>query len=94
MIIISYIIMIIIIYINIIIINIICAQIQMLHCIKQADGEGGDNTLVDGFKIANDLRQSAPELFDILTKELVEFYDSGTDALGDFYMQSRHKIIS
>ena len=25
----------------------LCPQIQLLHCIKQADGDGGDNTLVD-----------------------------------------------
>ncbi|XP_071488571.1 gamma-butyrobetaine dioxygenase-like [Diadema antillarum] len=68
-------------------------DIQMLHCITQADGEGGENTLVDGFKIANDLRQRAPKLFDILTTEVLEYHDVGHDAVGDYYQHSRVRTI-
>ena len=69
------------------------AQIQMLHCIRQAD-TGGDNMLVDGFKAASDLRQSDPESFSFLTKTPVEFYDIGyEDYVGDFYHTSRQRII-
>ncbi|XP_071512001.1 gamma-butyrobetaine dioxygenase-like [Diadema antillarum] len=68
-------------------------DIQMLHCIAQADGEGGENTLVDGFKIANDLRQRAPKLFDILTTEVLEYHDVGHDAVGDFFRHSRVPTI-
>ncbi|XP_071512003.1 gamma-butyrobetaine dioxygenase-like [Diadema antillarum] len=68
-------------------------DIQMLHCIAQADGEGGENMLVDGFKIANDLRQSAPKLFDILTTEVLEYHDVGRDAVGDFFQHSRVRTI-
>jgi len=40
--------------------------LQMLHCLY-FDGSGGDSTLVDGFKIADVLRATEPELFDVLS---------------------------
>ena len=40
--------------------------LQMLHCLN-FDGTGGDSTLVDGFKIAEVLRSTQPELFDALS---------------------------
>ncbi len=40
--------------------------LQMLHCLY-FDGTGGDSTLVDGFKIADVLRETEAELFDVLS---------------------------
>ncbi len=40
--------------------------LQMLHCL-QFDGTGGESTLVDGFKIADVLRTTEPELFEVLS---------------------------
>jgi trimethyllysine dioxygenase len=40
--------------------------LQMLHCLY-FDGTGGESTLVDGFKIAEILRATEPELFDVLS---------------------------
>jgi trimethyllysine dioxygenase len=40
--------------------------LQMLHCLH-FDGTGGESTLVDGFKIADVLRSTEPELFDVLS---------------------------
>ncbi|HEY7626453.1 MAG TPA: TauD/TfdA family dioxygenase, partial [Ilumatobacteraceae bacterium] len=40
--------------------------LQMLHCLY-FDGEGGESTLVDGFKIAEVLRTTEPRLFDVLS---------------------------
>ena len=40
--------------------------LQMLHCLH-FDGTGGDSTLVDGFKIADVLRSTQPELFEVLS---------------------------
>lgn len=40
--------------------------LQMLHCLY-FDGDGGDSTLVDGFKIAEILRKTEPRLFDVLS---------------------------
>ena len=68
-------------------------QIQLLHCIHQAD-TGGDSLLVDGFKAANDLRQADPESFDFLTKTPVEYYDFGhDDYVGNFFYTGRHRVI-
>ncbi|HEY4608441.1 MAG TPA: TauD/TfdA family dioxygenase, partial [Ilumatobacteraceae bacterium] len=40
--------------------------LQMLHCLY-FDGAGGESTLVDGFKIAEVLRATEPEVFDTLS---------------------------
>jgi trimethyllysine dioxygenase len=40
--------------------------LQMLHCLY-FDGTGGESTLVDGFKIADVLRTTEPELFEVLS---------------------------
>ena len=40
--------------------------LQMLHCLH-FDGTGGESTLVDGFKIAEVLRSTEPEMFDVLS---------------------------
>ncbi len=39
--------------------------LQMLHCLS-FDGAGGDSTLVDGFKIADVMQSTEPELFEVL----------------------------
>ena len=41
--------------------------LQMLHCLY-FDGDGGDSTLVDGFKIAEILRATEPHLFEMLAR--------------------------
>jgi trimethyllysine dioxygenase len=40
--------------------------LQMLHCLS-FDGTGGDSTLVDGFKIAEVMRATEPDLFEVLS---------------------------
>ncbi|XP_067902575.1 gamma-butyrobetaine dioxygenase [Heterodontus francisci] len=65
--------------------------IQLLHSIKPAE-VGGETKIVDGFHVANQLRQLNPEAFRILTSVLVNFTDSGVDYC-DFSLQSKHKII-
>jgi trimethyllysine dioxygenase len=40
--------------------------LQMLHCLA-FDGTGGESTLVDGFKIAEMLRDTAPDKFETLS---------------------------
>ncbi|MEP7200990.1 MAG: trimethyllysine dioxygenase [Ilumatobacteraceae bacterium] len=40
--------------------------LQMLHCLH-FEGSGGESTLVDGFKIAEVLRTTEPELFEVLS---------------------------
>ena len=69
------------------------SQIQLLHCIDQIEGTGGENILSDGFKAAEELKKEDPEAFEILTTTLLEFYDKGSDSVGKFHQRSRHPTI-
>jgi trimethyllysine dioxygenase len=40
--------------------------LQLLHCLA-FDGEGGESTMVDGFRIASELRAGRPDLYEILS---------------------------
>lgn len=46
--------------------------IQLLHCIEN-EVSGGNSTLVDGFKVANYLKDNNPTFFEILTQIKVKF---------------------
>lgn len=52
---------------------------MLLHYLKTAP-KGGDNTLVDGFKIAEALRQEAPDKFKLLSTLPMEFRFQYPDA--------------
>jgi gamma-butyrobetaine dioxygenase len=55
-------------------------SLQLLHCLSSS-ASGGENTLVDGFRVAAELRQTAPEAFDLLAWQPVRFTyrDEGTE---------------
>ncbi|XP_022089238.1 gamma-butyrobetaine dioxygenase-like isoform X2 [Acanthaster planci] len=65
----------------------------MLHCIEQAEGEGGESLISDGFKVALDLKEIDPEAFRLLTTYQFEYSEKGTDFFGRFYLHSRHPVI-
>ncbi|XP_020646076.3 gamma-butyrobetaine dioxygenase [Pogona vitticeps] len=65
--------------------------IQLLHCIKQTP-TGGESEVVDGFYVANKLKEQNPQAFQILTSTYVDFTDIGVDYC-DFFMQSKQRII-
>jgi trimethyllysine dioxygenase len=44
--------------------------LQMLHCLY-FDGTGGDSTMADGFRVAQELKDSAPEHYDTLSRVAV-----------------------
>ena len=46
--------------------------LQLLHCLNDSAG-GGDTILVDGFRVAHDLREMHPEYFALLTTMPVKF---------------------
>lgn len=48
--------------------------LQFLHCLRN-DAEGGESILVDGFRVAADLRQESPELYQALTRIPADFYN-------------------
>ena len=47
--------------------------VQLQHFI-QADAQGGESTLVDGFRLADELRVQAPHHFDALSNTLLHFH--------------------
>ena len=54
--------------------------IQVLHCLK-ADVEGGETLLVDGFQVAQDLREQYPNYFELLSSQAVSFQYHNKDHL-------------
>ena len=48
---------------------------QFLHCLIN-DAKGGESLAVDGFRVANFLKEKYPKLFDILVNVLVKFKDN------------------
>ena len=40
--------------------------VQLLHCIQQAGGSGGDNVFCDGFSVAERIRADFPAQFELL----------------------------
>ncbi|KAK4305003.1 hypothetical protein Pmani_023086 [Petrolisthes manimaculis] len=69
-------------------------QIELLHCIKQFSGQGGDTRLADSFHVARQLRESHPSHFDALTQTLVQFTDKGVEEGVGFYTRTRRPIIT
>ena len=61
---------------------------QLFHCL-QFDGSGGESTLVDGFKIAHQIRQSDPMAFEALSTIRVP-----AQYLGDgVHLRAEHPVI-
>ncbi len=61
---------------------------QMFHCL-QFDGSGGDSTLVDGFKVAETIRNSDRQAFEVLSEVQVPAH-----YLGDgVHLRAEHPII-
>ena len=46
--------------------------LQLLHCLK-ADAEGGKSILIDGFRLAEDLKKEDPTAYDCLSKWSIEY---------------------
>jgi trimethyllysine dioxygenase len=61
---------------------------QLFHCL-QFDGSGGESTLVDGFKVADQIRRSEPIAFQTLTSVKVP-----AQYLGDgVHLRAEHPVI-
>ena len=63
-------------------------SIQFLFCIENSC-EGGDSTVVDGFKVASDLKKNNPDVFETLSKTLINFKFKDKDAV----LEKTGKII-
>ncbi|KAL9983474.1 hypothetical protein ACROYT_G005654 [Oculina patagonica] len=58
--------------------------VQMLHCIEQVSSEGGANQFVDGFFVSQQLKESDPKSFELLSTTRIQFVDFGKDMFGEF----------
>lgn len=63
-------------------------SIQFLFCIENSC-EGGDSTVVDGFKVASDIKKNNPDVFETLSKTLINFKFKDKDAV----LEKTGKII-
>ncbi|MFO1468469.1 MAG: trimethyllysine dioxygenase [Steroidobacteraceae bacterium] len=62
---------------------------QMFHCLE-FNGEGGESTLVDGFRVADHIRRTDPISFEVLTHVQVP-----AQYLGDgVHLRAEHPIIA
>jgi len=52
--------------------------LQLLHCLSSSTS-GGESTLVDGFRVAADLRIDAPEAFELLARHALQFHYSDAE---------------
>ena len=57
-----------------------CPTLQLLHCLVQAD-QGGITAIVDGFRAAEDLKETIPDAFRLLCDTDVTFRYESADAL-------------
>lgn len=64
-----------------------------MHCVSQAENEGGENHFVDGFQIAKILRNSKPEAFEVLSTVKFMFEDIGADVFGEYDKQFERPVI-
>lgn len=67
--------------------------IQLLHCIKEADQQGGLTSIADGFYCAEKLKQERDDYFQILSNTDVDFKDYGGDAVDRFWLLDSYPII-
>lgn len=63
---------------------------QMFHCLA-FDGTGGDSLLVDGFRVAEDMRTEVPDLYRVLTE--VEVPGQYIDHARDIHLVARLPIF-
>lgn len=64
-------------------------QVQALHCIQQLSGKV---RFCDGFRIAEEIRETNPSFFQLLTQYPVHYVDSGNDFM-DYDIESWHVPI-
>lgn len=50
-----------------------------LHCIEQHQGEGGETMLTDGFQAAKLLKRDNPDMYSLLSSNVISFRDVGRD---------------
>lgn len=54
-------------------------DVQLLHCIEQCKGEGGESQFVDGWNIVNQLKEKYPDEYKILSTVPMDFKNAAYD---------------
>lgn len=67
--------------------------VNLLHCLVQTQSSGAFNLLTDGFWVANEMRQQHPEMFETLTRTLVNWWDLGKEDGNRFHSIYRSTVI-
>ena len=69
-------------------------EIQHLHCIEQSEGvNSGMSLFTDGFRAAEEIRNTNPNSFDLLTEVKFKFNDVGRDIYGEYNLEHERPII-
>lgn len=63
-----------------------CPGVQMLHCVRQTKGSGGDNQFADAFHAALILKKEKPEVYKLLTTVDIHFRNCGTDHIDEYHL--------
>lgn len=63
--------------------------VQILYCLESS-AAGGENMVVDGFRVAQRLREENPDWFDVLSKHCARFEYAGEDGV---ILRSRRPMI-
>ena len=71
----------------------LCWQINMLHCLVQTEGIGGESQITDGLHVAKELEREKPEIYKVLTETPVDWSDIGQESGYSFYNLYRSPII-
>ena len=66
---------------------------NLLHCLVQSTSGGGQNTITDGFFVANYMKENFPGHFKVLTKTLVNWRDNGKEGGSDYDKILRAPVI-
>jgi len=67
--------------------------VQFLHCLEQAETEGGANIFVDGFHIAQEFKKHETDLFELLSVAAIPYWDIGKDDFGDFHLKNSQPVF-
>ncbi|KAK7791561.1 hypothetical protein R5R35_011064 [Gryllus longicercus] len=67
--------------------------VNLLHCLVQTTGEGGDNLLTDCLHVSKILKEFHPEVYKILSTTLVEWSDIGEERGMKFFSLYRSPAI-
>ncbi|CAK1540379.1 unnamed protein product [Leptosia nina] len=70
-----------------------CPGVNMLHCLVQTHGEGGENLLSDCHYTANYMKENHYTKYKLLTDIEVEWSDIGTENGNEFFKLHRSPVI-